>query len=107
MLSQANTAHKMQDAASNSIQRVAALQQNIPNPFHQNTLIKYYIPDTYRQAELQIVDIQGRVVKVLALAQNGEGSLHLDAGALQAGTYFYSLVADGTILDTKMMILTN
>ena len=36
----------------------------------------------------------------------GEGSITISANELYAGTYLYSLIVDGRLIDTKQMIIT-
>ncbi len=98
------------EASGSSAQTIpvtsADLRQNQPNPFTETTLIKYAIPDNVYQAELQITDINGRLLKTIVIDQRGEGTTRLQAQSLSAGTYFYSLVLDGRALERKKMVLT-
>ncbi|MDR0683067.1 MAG: tail fiber domain-containing protein [Dysgonamonadaceae bacterium] len=84
----------------------ASLQQNTPNPFSQNTQIKYYLPATIKTAYLCIYDLQGAQLKQTAIPERGEGAYTLYGSELKAGIYLYSLIADGQEVDTKRMILT-
>ncbi|MDR0683243.1 MAG: hypothetical protein LBG15_15595, partial [Dysgonamonadaceae bacterium] len=59
----------LQNAASAG----ASLQQNTPNPFSQNTQIKYYLPATVKTAYLCIYDLQGTQLKQTAIPERGEG----------------------------------
>ena len=83
-----------------------ALAQNQPNPFNRETVINYFLPEGATSAEMRIMDLRGQLVKSVALQNNGEGQLILEAGTLATGTYTYSLIIDGEIFDTKKMILT-
>lgn len=98
------------EASGSSAQTIpvtsADLRQNQPNPFTETTLIKYAIPDNVYQAELQITDVNGRLLKTIVIDQRGEGTTRLQAQSLSAGTYFYSLVLDGRALESKKMVLT-
>lgn len=85
---------------------LASVNQNQPNPFNQNTSISYYLPEEVSRATLVISDINGRILKEVILEGRGKGILETKAGELQSGTYTYSLVVDGKIVDTKKMILT-
>jgi hypothetical protein len=58
-------------------------------------------------ATLYLYDLQGKQIKSFIINQRGEGSLTIKGSELQPGIYYYSLVADGKIIDTKQMILTN
>lgn len=84
---------------------VPTLQQNQPNPFNGQTSIRYYLPETTQKAQIQINDINGKVLRVENIQNVGHGILNLDAKALPQGTYSYSLIVDGQLVETKQMIL--
>lgn len=85
-----------------------ALNQNAPNPFNENTSITYYLPKDATDAYLQVFDVNGSVLKNVPLnAMEGLGKLEVKAGELTPGTYVYSLVVNGQIVDTKKMTMTN
>jgi len=83
----------------------ARLFQNVPNPFNQSTLINYYLPQNSASALLQITGINGETIKSFALNGTGNGQVTLQTTQLAAGTYTYSLIIDGNLIDTKKMIL--
>jgi len=83
----------------------AVLNQNAPNPFNDNTLIGYYLPPTTGNAQILITDLSGRSIKTIAL-NKGAGQVSIPGGSLASGTYIYTLIADGKIVDSKKMILT-
>lgn len=92
----------------NSITRKGgALGQNHPNPANQTTQIEYNLPDEVTRASLYVFDLNGRQVSVYDNLQAGSGTVTIQASQLPAGLYHYSLVADGTIIDTKKMLLTS
>lgn len=91
------------------------LAQNRPNPFRPNgsTTISYSTtaPTT---VDLAVYDVQGRRVRTLLHGKRhekaGDWSVDWDATddagrAVQAGTYFYRLTADGTTRTRKMTVL--
>jgi len=82
------------------------LYQNQPNPFGENTLIRFFIPEGIRNAQLCIYDLQGKQIKQIQITQQGEGSQTISSSELAAGMYLYSLIADGKEVDTKRMVLT-
>lgn len=85
---------------------VGSLLQNQPNPFREATLITYAVPEGAGNAELQITDMSGRVIKRADITTRGEGTFTLRANSLPAGTYAYSLIVDGELVETKKMVLT-
>ena len=93
-------ANKQQNATGDK----AELFQNAPNPFSQSTLIRYTLPNTTKQATLTIFDLTGKALKVYP-AKAGNGQIIIEAQALAAGMYHYTLIADGKEVATKRMIL--
>lgn len=91
---------------TNEVLTDARLLQNQPNPFTQNTVVRYFIPEGVKQAELRITDSLGKLIKTIQLDMRGEGQTNLAANALSAGSYQYSLILDGKLSDTKQMVLT-
>lgn len=81
------------------------LFQNQPNPFNQETTIRYSLSQEVMNAEIQISDLSGKVYKTFNLDQRGEGSVTLQAGSLSAGTYIYTMVVDGNKVDSRRMVL--
>ncbi len=82
-----------------------SLQQNIPNPFSSNTVIRYYIPANTVNAQLVINDASGNVLKTIALNTKGNGQTTITAGTFSQGNYFYFLLIDGKKSATKQMII--
>ena len=90
---------------STSLRDLATLEQNQPNPFQENTVIKYYLPQTSEKAQLQIADMNGIVLKTFNLQGTGFGQVLISGGSLKAGTYLYTLSISGEKTLTKRMIL--
>ncbi|MDR1729133.1 MAG: tail fiber domain-containing protein [Prevotellaceae bacterium] len=84
----------------------ATLFQNTPNPFNQTTEINYYIPENVNSANIYIYDVNGVQQRKISISERGNGATVLQATALQAGIYLYTLICDGEPVDTKQMILT-
>ena len=83
------------------------LYQNTPNPFSQQTEIKYFIPTNTKTALLCIYDLQGKQLKQIPLPERGEeGAQTILGSEFAAGIYLYGLIADGKQIDLKRMVLT-
>ena len=82
----------------------ATLDQNMPNPFGNNTTIGYNLPSTYTSAKIYIADAAGRILKTMNISGSGKGALNVDAATLSAGAYYYSLYVDNTLVSSKTMI---
>lgn len=83
-----------------------ALFQNIPNPFTDDTHIRYCLPEEVAQADLYIYDMQGHQIRRIAITERGESAVTIHGSDLQPGMYIYALIADGQEIDSKRMILT-
>ena len=83
-----------------------SMLQNQPNPFSNATTIKYAINDNVQNAIMQILDINGRVIKTVQLDITKNGAIDIKENDLPSGTYSYSLIADGKLLDTKQMVIS-
>ncbi|MBN1414509.1 MAG: tail fiber domain-containing protein [Bacteroidales bacterium] len=83
-----------------------ALFQNSPNPFTENTIIKYFIKDDVNTASICVYDMNGSQKKNILLTDRGYSAILINGNELQAGMYLYMLVADGKTIDTKQMVLT-
>jgi hypothetical protein len=83
----------------------ASLSQNEPNPFRENTLIKYYLPSNTRSATMQISNMEGVQLKSFTLDGKGYGQVLISGGTFSAGTYIYTLTVNGERVDSKRMML--
>jgi hypothetical protein len=82
-----------------------AMNQNEPNPFGSETVIKYSLPQTVAKANLVIYDLTGKQITSFPIEQKGSSSITVTSEKLAAGIYIYSIVADGKVVDTKRMIV--
>ncbi len=83
----------------------AYLEQNQPNPFNSNTLIKYNVPTDATDALVNVFDTSGQLIHSEVITNTGKGEIQLKAGTIAAGTYSYSLVVNDNIVDTKRMVI--
>ena len=84
----------------------AALFQNTPNPFTENTEIAFYLPQSVTNAMLCVYDMNGKQLSQNVITQRGNSVFVVNGNEYGAGMYLYSLIADNQIVDTKRMILT-
>jgi hypothetical protein len=82
------------------------IKQNRPNPFSSSTVIDYFITDNTSRAEIQVYNLQGMLLKGFSIENKGQGSVSIAANEFAPGTYTYSLIVDGTTIDTKIMVIT-
>jgi hypothetical protein len=83
-----------------------ALHQNEPNPFSETTYIKCDISSDVTNAVLYIYNMNGEQIEEYVVTERGKTEVAIDGGMLNPGIYLYALIADGTVVDTKRMILT-
>lgn len=88
------------------LEQKAMLAQNRPNPFDQNTIIDYYIPEDVTDAKIRVTAADGKELGVVHILEAGPGQVTIRTRAFPAGTYFYSLVLDGQVFETKSMVRT-
>jgi hypothetical protein len=82
------------------------LFQNNPNPFYSETEIKLTLPEKVGHAAIMIYTLEGKQMKNIQINDRGEVSVKIQGNQLTAGMYLYALIADGKVVDTKRMILT-
>jgi hypothetical protein len=88
------------------------LRANAPNPFSQNTLIRYELPHS-EVVSLAVYDISGRVVRGLVNGEPRGAGPHVvpwdgrdDAGQqVASGVYFYRLESGEKTLTRKMILV--
>ena len=83
----------------------ASLSVNQPNPFSQRTTIPYFLPMSVQEATLLVFDASGKEVSRISLADRGEGQVELTFEQMNAGTYFYTIQADGQQLPMQKMTM--
>lgn len=89
------------DLSSNS--NDPQLYQNVPNPGKGETTIKYYLPNTIKDASIGIYNISGQLIKTIPLREKGNGSINISG--IQGGSYVYNLNVDGKNIESKKMII--
>ena len=89
-----------------SIPENFTLLQNYPNPFNPITKIIYELGIS-SFVRIRIYDLLGKEIgEFIDQKQNsGQYEVEFDGSALSSGIYFYSLIADNKVIDTKKMVL--
>ncbi len=94
------------DVELNDAQNIV-LEQNVPNPFAEQTTIAYEIPETVHKAQILFYNHNGQLINSVEIQEKGHGSLNVFANDLSSGVYTYTLIADGEIIATKKMVKQN
>jgi hypothetical protein len=84
----------------------AQLDQNIPNPFSQETKIGCFIPEMSGTSVLYVYNMNGTQLQQYSINSKGKQTVTISGNSFEPGMYLYALVVDGKEVDTKRMILT-
>lgn len=106
---QANTPAAQEEVRKNlnvtlSNRNAIVLDQNVPNPFAEQTVINFSIPETVQKAQIHFYDGNGRFMNSVEVTERGLGSVTVFGSDLSTGVYTYTLVADGQVVATKKMM---
>jgi WD40 repeat protein len=84
----------------------AVLYQNVPNPFTEETTIRYTLPES-GEVWLYITDALGNVVREVEQGRRnaGEHSVIVSAASLGSGPYFYHVESGGRRSTRQMMVV--
>lgn len=91
-------------------EKFVELFQNRPNPFDEATFIAFnvYEKQPYKEAYILIADMDGKEIeRIKTELKEGNNEILYRHGYNHVGVYSYSLVVDGTIMDTKRMVFAN
>lgn len=83
------------------------LYSNAPNPFNNNTVIKYNLHEKNMDGECSInIYAQQAILMIKQMIDkiNGDGQVEIKGDVLQDGAYFYTLVINNKVVDGKIML---
>ncbi|MCZ8286304.1 MAG: tail fiber domain-containing protein [Bacteroidia bacterium] len=80
------------------------LNQNVPNPFAEQTTITYNVPESVGKAQILFYNSAGQIIQTVDIKTRGKGKVNVFASDLSSGLYHYTLVADGKVIDSKKMV---
>lgn len=101
------TAKKTRSATNRKASHLSQnrLYQNTPNPFKEQTIIRFSLADDVQDAAICIFDMTGKTIKKLPVS-SGMESVSIGGYELGEGMFLYSLVVNGQEIDTKKMIIS-
>jgi hypothetical protein len=79
------------------------LFQSFPNPATKNAVVRYFIAGSFSSAVLLFTDVSGSTIMEYNITAAGEGSVAVNTDKWMSGTYKYSLVINGRVVDTRTM----
>ncbi|MFN8394941.1 MAG: hypothetical protein U0176_09865 [Bacteroidia bacterium] len=82
------------------------LDQNAPNPFHENSVIRYYVAEQAPNTYLRIVTIEGIEMARYPIEHQGEGQITIMGNTLSGSLYLYELIVDSEMVASRKMVLT-
>ncbi len=86
------------------------LLQNKPNPADESTMISVLVNDkiSYKEAYISIRDLNGKEVKRENITlDNGINEVQYTHGYNMTGTFIYTLIIDGKIIQSRRMVFAN
>lgn len=98
--------YNIKSSESNSINKSAILYQNNPNPFDSKTEIQVFISNKYTESYIYVYDLYGNQKKKLKIEGYGDTKVTINATDLNPGMYYYSLICNDVLIDTKKMVIT-
>jgi hypothetical protein len=94
------------DFAIPAVERVIPLSLSAyPNPATSYSTIKYSVPTKYNSAKVVVRNMLGSVVKTINVKGGTTGKINLNTTDLNNGVYFYSIIADGSVLSAKKLVV--
>ena len=81
------------------------LYQNSPNPFNEQTTIRFKLAENVQDASICIFDMTGKMMKKQTIS-SGESSIKVNGWELGEGMFLYSLIINGQVIDTKRMVIS-
>lgn len=87
---QANTLEAQEQLRKNIVvtlsnQAVIVLDQNVPNPFAEQTVINFSIPETIQKAQFHFYNEEGKIIQSVDIPERGLGSLTVFGADLSTG----------------------
>ena len=76
-----------------------------PNPFKEQTTIRFQLADDAQNAAICIFDMTGKMLKKLPIS-SGDTCVSINGWELGEGMFLYALIVNGREIDTKRMIIT-
>lgn len=81
------------------------LYQNSPNPFKEQTIIRFKLAEDVKDASICIFDMTGKTLKKMPIS-SGMESVSIGGYELGEGLFLYSLIVNGQEIDTKKMVIS-
>lgn len=90
----------------NEFNDITPLVDNYPNPASSLTLIKYEFASQPKNSAIRIYNVAGSMIEEIVV-DGKQGHVEFSVADINAGIYFYSLVADGKVLAMNKLVVTH
>lgn len=101
----AKAASRGETGVEGSLTSKNELYQNTPNPFKEQTTIRFSLADDAKDAAICIFDMTGKTIRKMPVS-SGMECVSIGGYELGEGMFLYSLIVNGQEIDTKKMIIT-
>ncbi|MGV3602454.1 MAG: tail fiber domain-containing protein [Dyadobacter fermentans] len=81
------------------------LEQNVPNGFSGSSAIRYFIPESVKEAVVHVYSVNGVKVHSYPVKGRGDGKVTISASDFPNGVFLYDLVTDGASNGAKKMVV--
>ncbi|HKR03787.1 MAG TPA: tail fiber domain-containing protein [Bacteroidia bacterium] len=101
-----NESGEQRNTSSIELQNLQTLQllEADPNPFSESTMIRWNIPNDFKDAMIYFYDNSGTQINSYKIEQKGSGELQVFGSKLSSGIYVYSLIVDSKLIDSKKLV---
>ncbi|HKR06505.1 MAG TPA: T9SS type A sorting domain-containing protein [Bacteroidia bacterium] len=101
-----NDPGQQRNSGSIELQNLQTLQllEADPNPFSESTMIRWNIPNDFKDAMIYFYDNNGTQINSYKIEQKGSGELQVFGSKLSSGIYVYSLIVDSKLIDSKKLV---
>jgi hypothetical protein len=90
----------------NPLFKDAFINQNSPNPLTNLSIVEYFLPYEASSGMVGIYDFHGNLIKSHQIQTKGKGTLEFSTEGMQPGMYFYTLIVDGTNVETRRLVVS-
>jgi hypothetical protein len=80
------------------------LGQNTPNPFANETVIPYYLPEGSQNARIEVYNSNSNVVYKFVNLETGHGSVQINHQGVNGEVLYYRLIIDGKVFKVLKML---
>jgi hypothetical protein len=80
------------------------LGQNTPNPFANETVIPYYLPEGSQNAMIEVYNSNSNVVYKFVNLETGHGSVQINHQGVNGEVLYYRLIIDGKVFKVLKML---